>query len=63
MTNQIGSILNLTTSVVETYIDHLMKKLDCQTKNDIVVKFFNLEVPYTVSYKYGIYIIYIINLC
>lgn len=37
---QIANILNLTTRTVETYIDHLRKKLDCRTKNEIVVKFF-----------------------
>lgn len=37
---QIAYTLNLTTRTVETYIDHLRKKLGCRTKNEIVVKFF-----------------------
>jgi DNA-binding CsgD family transcriptional regulator len=40
ITKQIANLLNLTTRTAETYIDNLKKKLDCHTKNEMVVKFF-----------------------
>ncbi len=40
ITKQIANFLNLTTRTAETYIENLKKKLDCHTKNEMVVKFF-----------------------
>ena len=40
ITKQIANFLNLTTRTAETYIDNLKKKLDCHTKNEMIVKFF-----------------------
>ena len=40
ITKQIANLLNLTTRTAETYIENLKKKLDCHTKNEMVVKFF-----------------------
>ncbi len=40
ITKQIANFLHLTTRTAETYIDNLKKKLNCHTKNEIMVKFF-----------------------
>lgn len=37
---EIANFLNLTTRTVETYIDHLKRKLNCHSKSEIMVKFF-----------------------
>jgi DNA-binding CsgD family transcriptional regulator len=37
---EIANFLNLTTRTAETYIANLKRKLDCHSKNEIMVKFF-----------------------